>query len=69
METSTSEIKQVIQQKAINFLKRYFYLIVFTAYVKEQFSSKSLQNFEEKFEKWMYNHPELYSLLKDCELV
>ena len=49
----------------IKYLKRYFFLLCFTAYVLEQ---KLETPFVESFTNWMKKHKELYSLLDNVTL-
>lgn len=82
--TSNVQQRALAEQRGVNYLKRYFYLIVFTAYLIEQSksvnggdssnnsdSSSSNKNqfpFKQHFEEWMQSHKELYSLMELVEL-
>lgn len=85
MESTTNvQQKALAEQRGVNYLKRYFYLIVFTAYLMEQTKLQANSNdnnssdsgsgdsnrfpFKQHFEEWMQSHKELYSLLERVEL-
>jgi hypothetical protein len=59
----SDERRKVIEEVALKYLRRYFYLLCFTAYVMEQRHDESA--FAERFEQWMNEHRELYSLLNN----
>jgi len=58
------ETKDSAKKRGINYLIRYFFLIAFNAFLKQQQS----QGFEQKFQVWMKQRTELYSLLDQVTL-
>lgn len=71
LRTSIAKLKEQADQgdsKALgrgqDYLKRYFYLVTFSQYVKEQ----GPQNFAVPFSQWLGEHPELRGLLDTMQL-
>eukprot|EP01117_Protostelium_nocturnum_P009692 TRINITY_DN3462_c0_g1_i2.p1 TRINITY_DN3462_c0_g1~~TRINITY_DN3462_c0_g1_i2.p1 ORF type:complete len:1393 (-),score=653.00 TRINITY_DN3462_c0_g1_i2:1091-5044(-) len=54
--------------RAKGYLKRYFYLIAFCAYIGEQQQLESKDRLKTSFDEWMKSHQELYSLLDSLDL-
>lgn len=63
----TEEARSRTLEVGILYLRRYFYLMSFTAYVLEQIPTDP-QAFSTPFKKWMIEHPEIYSLLNNLQL-
>jgi len=57
--------REIFEVRGQNYLKRYFYLIVFTAYLQQQFK---VGKFNLKFVEWMAERPEITSLLESIDL-
>lgn len=63
--------REAAYERAIDYLKRYYMLICFTAYLhdrKEQHLTQGVQPWSQTFTEWMKKHPELYSLLDSIDL-
>lgn len=55
----TEERRVFWKRMSVNFVERYFFLVLFAAYLKEAAGS----DFSVSFEKWVQDHPELVSIL------
>ncbi|CAJ1008771.1 putative Inositol hexakisphosphate [Leishmania naiffi] len=51
----------------VHYLKRYFNLIVFAAYLQEEYD-RMLKRMRRSFTDWMSTHPEIFTLLDSCVL-
>uniref|UniRef100_A0ABM0LZR8 Paladin-like n=1 Tax=Saccoglossus kowalevskii TaxID=10224 RepID=A0ABM0LZR8_SACKO len=56
--------KEYFQKRALTHLERYFYLIVFNAYLHEQYPLTLTQ----PFSSWVYKRPYLYRLLSNIDI-
>jgi len=59
----TSDQNPQYAQAAMNFLERYFYLLLFSQWVKEKFNKSDEDKISEKFIDWINDRPELTNIL------
>jgi hypothetical protein len=64
--TVTEEARKRTVSVGISYLRRYFCLICFAAFLLEQKPESKM--FSVSFKQWMIQHQEIYSLLNNMEL-
>ncbi|PRP83694.1 hypothetical protein PROFUN_03849 [Planoprotostelium fungivorum] len=67
-EKSSENARRSALTRGIGYLKRYFYLIAFSAFVMEG-REAGLESKDRLFTQWMSQHQELYSLLDSIDLI
>jgi len=61
----SDKARQAAFVRGVGYLKRYFYLIAFTAFIMEERESGKTDG---QFTEWMRNHQELYTLLDSLDM-
>jgi hypothetical protein len=58
----TQELRVHNQERAVNYLARYFYLIAFDAFL---WQSREKKSYDRTFKSWIEKRPEITNLLKN----
>jgi protein-tyrosine phosphatase len=64
-EAAADPLKRpALEERAINYLKRYYYLILFSAYLHEYAPAPGYAVFKTSFQQWLHSRPELVSIVE-----